>query len=157
MLQHKIVSIDELKKQLNIHRMHSRKIVFTNGCFDILHKGHVLYLDKANKLGNILVLGLNTDASVQRLKGNNRPYTKEQDRATVLAGLQSVDYIVLFDEDTPYELIKTVQPDVLAKGADYTNKEVVGRDIVEAKGGKVELIEFEEGYSSSDIIKSIQK
>lgn len=136
------------KKLKNMHK----KIVFTNGCFDILHTGHVRYLHKAKELGDILVLGLNSDASVQRLKGEGRPINGVADRAEVLASLESVDYVIEFTEDTPYELIKKIEPDVLVKGADYAGKEVVGSDIAK----QTILIEFVEGRSTTSIIKKIK-
>lgn len=132
-----------------------KKIVFTNGCFDILHVGHKRYLQKAATLGDILVVGVNSDASVRRLKGPSRPINCEQDRAEMLSALRFIDYVVIFDEDTPYELIKKIQPDVLVKGGDYKPEEVVGRDIVEARGGRLELISFVEGKSTTNIINKI--
>jgi len=144
-----------------IHKIRERnknkKIVFTNGCFDILHIGHVRYLQEAAKLGDILVLGLNSDASVKRLKGPERPVNSEADRAELLCALGFIDYVVIFDEDTPYELIKKVQPDVLVKGGDYSPDEVVGKDIVESRGGKLVLIPFVEGKSTTNIINKIKK
>lgn len=133
------------------------KVVFTNGCFDILHRGHVEYLSKAADKGDVLVVGLNTDASVKRLKGEGRPVNNEEARAMVLASLSFVDAVVLFDEDTPYELIKAVRPDVLVKGADYKKEEIVGYDIVTSYGGTVETIPLVEGYSSTKIIMSQNK
>ncbi|MDR1343418.1 MAG: D-glycero-beta-D-manno-heptose 1-phosphate adenylyltransferase [Prevotellaceae bacterium] len=129
-----------------------RKVVFTNGCFDIVHRGHVEYLAKAAELGDLLVVGLNTDASTRRLKGASRPLQDEASRAMVLASLQAVSFVALFDEDTPYELIKLVQPDVLVKGADYRPEDIVGYDIVAARGGHVETIPFVEGYSTSSVV-----
>ena len=136
-------------------KSNNQSIVFTNGCFDILHRGHVEYLATAAGLGDILFLGLNTDASVRKLKGPNRPINDEQARAVVLASLQAVGAVMLFDEDTPYELIKKVQPDVLVKGADYKPEDIVGYDIVKAKGGKVTTIEFVEGFSTTKIIEKM--
>lgn len=133
-----------------------KKIVFTNGCFDILHIGHKRYLQCAAELGDILVVGVNSDASVRRLKGADRPVNTEQDRAEMLSAMGFIDYVAIFDEDTPYELIKKIQPDVLVKGGDYKPEEVVGRDIVEAHGGKLELIQFVEGKSTTNIIKKIK-
>ena len=133
----------------------NKKIVFTNGCFDILHVGHKRYLEQASALGDIFVIGVNSDDSVRRLKGASRPINSEQDRMEILSALGFVDYVVLFDEDTPYELIKKVQPDVLVKGGDYTVDQVVGKDIVEARGGRVELIKFVEGKSTTKIINKI--
>ena len=121
----------------SVFRSQGLKVVFTNGCFDILHRGHVEYLSKAADMGDVLVVGLNTDASVKRLKGEGRPINDEQARALVLASLSFVDAVVLFDEDTPYELIKALRPDVLVKGADYKPEEIVGYDIVTSYGGSV--------------------
>jgi len=128
------------------------KIVFTNGCFDILHVGHVKYLEEAKNYGDILIVGLNSDASVRRLKGESRPVNIEDDRAYILASLEAVDYVVKFDEDTPYELIKAIQPHILVKGGDYKGKEIVGQDIVD----ELRLIEFIDGKSTTEIIKRIQ-
>lgn len=133
------------------------KIVFTNGCFDIVHRGHIDYLSKAADLGDILIIGLNTDDSVSRLKGNNRPIIDQESRAMLLASLFFVSAVVYFDEDTPYELIKSIQPDVLVKGADYEVHEIVGHDIVLNKGGKVETLEFLPGFSTSAIEKKIRE
>jgi D-beta-D-heptose 7-phosphate kinase/D-beta-D-heptose 1-phosphate adenosyltransferase len=134
-----------------------KKIVFTNGCFDILHFGHVDYLRKAASLGDILVVGLNSDASVRRLKGTDRPINGEEDRASLLAALEFVDYVVIFDEDTPYELIGDLQPDILAKGADYRPEEVIGRDLVESRGGSLVLLPLIEGKSTTAVIEHIIK
>lgn len=131
------------------------KVVFTNGCFDILHRGHVEYLAKAADMGDVLVVGLNTDASVRRLKGESRPVNNQEARALVLASLNFVDAVVLFDEDTPYELIKAVRPDVLVKGADYKPEEIVGYDIVTSYGGKVEVVDLVEGYSTTQLLSLI--
>ncbi len=130
-------------------------IVFTNGCFDLLHPGHVDLLERARALGDILVLGLNTDDSVSRLKGPTRPVTPLADRALVLAGLSSIDYIVAFDEDTPFELISAIQPDVLVKGGDYTLDQIVGRDVVEKRGGTVHSLALKSGYSTTSTIARI--
>lgn len=127
-------------------------IVFSNGCFDILHFGHIKYLQKAKNLGDILVIGLNSDASVKRLKGEQRPINSQFHRASMLASLYFVDFVVIFDEDTPYELIKALKPDILVKGADYVSKEVVGADLVK----RVELIKFEDGFSTTSIIEKIK-
>jgi D-glycero-beta-D-manno-heptose 1-phosphate adenylyltransferase len=138
-------------------KLKGRKIVFTNGCFDILHAGHVDYLTKARDMGNFLVLGLNTDSSVKQLnKGLNRPVNNQDARCAVLAALASVDLIVLFDEETPYELIKTIQPDVLVKGSDYKPEDIVGKDIVEANGGKVVTVALLQGYSTTAVISKIK-
>jgi rfaE bifunctional protein nucleotidyltransferase chain/domain len=152
-IKSKILNKDELKRNLTFWRFKNNKIVFTNGCFDVLHQGHIEYLAQARDKGDVLVVGLNTDASVRRLKGANRPVNPQEARAMVLASLFFVDAVVFFDEDTPYELIKTIQPDVLIKGADYNAKEIVGYDIVTAKGGIVEIIELVEGFSTTGIIE----
>jgi len=147
----KIVIRAELKNIIERLRQQRRKIVFTNGCFDLIHVGHVRYLTEAKKLGDILVVGLNSDKSVSGIKPG-RPINSEKDRAEVLAALYMVDYVTLFDEDTPYELIKEVQPDVLVKGADWDIKNIVGADIVK----EVRTIPFVEGISTTDLIKRIQ-
>ncbi len=140
---------------LQAHPNRPATLCFTNGCFDLIHPGHVQYLEDARALGDFLVLGLNSDASVARLKGPSRPIQDEVARAMVLLGLRSVDAVVRFDEDTPLELITALQPDVLVKGGDYTPETVVGKDVVEARGGRVVLIPFLEGHSSSTIVKRI--
>lgn len=134
-----------------------KKIVFTNGCFDILHVGHIRYLKQASKLGDLLVVGLNSDESVKRLKGSDRPVNSEMDRAEMLSSLGFVDYVVVFEEDTPYNLIKAIQPDILVKGGDYRPEDVVGKDIVESRGGKVQILPFVEGKSTTSIINKINK
>ncbi len=133
-----------------------QKVVFTNGVFDILHAGHVQYLEFARKQGDLLVVGVNSDESVKRLKGPTRPVNTLGDRMAVLAGLQAVDYVVSFGEETPLELIVQVQPDVLVKGNDYANKEVVGREVVEGRGGKVVLAPFLQGRSTTGTIERMQ-
>ena len=153
-IQQKIVSRDFFKE--NDFKLHQQKIVFTNGCFDVLHFGHVHYLLEAKKLGDILVVGLNSDDSVRRLKGPTRPINGEKERAFVLASLAFVDYITLFEEDTPEKLIKVVQPDVLVKGGDYTIDQIVGADFVMQNGGTVTTIPFVEGYSSTQIIEQLK-
>lgn len=155
-LHNKLISKEVLSEHLIALRGSEKKIVFTNGCFDILHPGHVDYLCQARDLGDFLVLGLNTDASVRLLnKAPNRPINNEQTRALVLAGLACVDAIVLFNEETPYDLIKFVEPDILVKGDDYKPENIVGFDIVSAKGGKVVTIPFLQGYSTTAMIKKI--
>lgn len=135
-----------------------RRVVFTNGCFDILHRGHVEYLAKARSLGDMLVVGVNTDASVRRLeKGGDRPLNAEQDRALVVASLEVVDAVTIFDEDTPLELIKALLPDVLVKGGDYSIDQVVGRRVVERAGGEVRILPFVSGFSTTDLINRIRK
>ena len=149
-IENKIVTIDEWCEIRS--RNAAAKVVFTNGCFDVLHRGHAFYLAKARELGDCLVVGLNSDDSVRRLKGNTRPINCESDRAMVLASLEAVSYIIVFEEDTPFELIKAVMPDVLVKGGDYTIDKIVGADVVTEKGGTVLTIPFVEGYSSTKII-----
>lgn len=134
-----------------------KKIVFTNGCFDILHVGHVRYLKQASELGDILVVGLNSDDSVKRLKGSDRPVNSEEDRAEMLSVLGFIDYVIIFEEDTPYNLIKAIQPDVLVKGGDYRLEDVVGKDIVESRGGNVRILPLVEGKSTTGIINKINK
>jgi len=138
-------------------RASGKIIVFTNGCFDIIHAGHVSYLSKAKSYGDVLIVGLNTDDSVHRLKGKDRPINNENDRAIVLNALSFVDYVVLFDEDTPYKLIKQVKPDVLVKGGDYTIETVVGADFVTESGGIVRLIPLLENRSTTNIVKKLKK
>ncbi len=148
--------IVELKQALKIvasWRVTGQKVVFTNGCFDVFHKGHAVYLAKASALGSRLIVGLNTDDSVRRLKGENRPINDEEARAYVLAANRSVDLVVPFSEDTPYELIKTLLPDILVKGSDYSVENIVGSDIVIAAGGEVKTIDFVTGFSSTNIIQ----
>lgn len=153
-IQQKIVTKDFFEQQAEA--LHRQKIVFTNGCFDVLHYGHVHYLAQARQLGDLLVVGLNSDASVRRLKGESRPVNPEQARAFVLAALEMVDYVCLFEEDTPYELIAAVKPDVLVKGGDYAVDNIVGSDIVKGRDGKVVVLPFVEGFSSSSIIKKLK-
>ncbi|MGI6573807.1 MAG: D-glycero-beta-D-manno-heptose 1-phosphate adenylyltransferase [Fermentimonas sp.] len=133
-------------------REQGKTIVFTNGCFDILHVGHVKYLEEAKKYGDVLILGLNADSSVKKLKGDSRPINTQDDRAYILASLRSVDYVVIFEEETPYELIKAIKPHVLVKGGDYQGKEVVGQDIAD----EVKLVQFVDGKSTTDTIKKIR-
>ena len=154
----KVVGVEELQRVLNVERFYGKKIVFTNGCFDILHRGHVEYLTKARDLGQVLVLGLNTDASVKRQnKSPERPINDQQTRATVLAALECVSFVVLFDDDTPYDLIKAVQPDILVKGADYKPEDIVGYDIVTARGGQTVTIPLTEGFSTTGLIEKLKK
>ncbi len=131
------------------------KIVFTNGCFDILHRGHVAYLNEARSLGDLLIVGLNSDQSVKRLKGDSRPVNAELDRKFVLENLKSVDFVEIFEEDTPYNLINRIQPQILVKGGDWKPDQIVGSDIVLAAGGEVKSLRFEDGYSTTGIIKKV--
>jgi rfaE bifunctional protein nucleotidyltransferase chain/domain len=151
----KILDYKVLGNRVAMWRFLNNKIVFTNGCFDILHRGHIEYLSRARDHGAVLIIGLNSDASVKRIKGEGRPVQDEMSRALVLASLRFVDAVVLFDEDTPYELIKLVKPDVLVKGADYTEETIVGADIVKANGGEVVVIPLVEGYSTTEILKKV--
>lgn len=147
--------LDEQALEQTIRKWHSdgEKIVFTNGCFDIIHRGPVEYLAKAADLGTKLIMGLNTDDSVRRLKGPTRPVNDEHARALVLSAFEFVDAVAFFSDDTPYELIKKVQPDVLVKGGDYKIEEIVGYDIVTKRGGKVVTIDFVDGYSTTSTLK----
>jgi D-beta-D-heptose 7-phosphate kinase/D-beta-D-heptose 1-phosphate adenosyltransferase len=148
--------LNPLLTELAAYRKRARRIVFTNGCFDILHAGHVAFLREARSFGDLLVVGLNSDASIRRLKGLSRPVNHVEDRLMVLSELQSVDYVVVFDEDTPMKLIKAVRPDVLVKGAGYRKSQVVGADFVEAHGGKVRLVKPVKGRSTTNIIRRIE-
>jgi D-beta-D-heptose 7-phosphate kinase / D-beta-D-heptose 1-phosphate adenosyltransferase len=151
----KIKNLDVLAHIIGEERSRGKEVVFTNGCFDLLHVGHVKYLQKARTLGDLLVVGLNSDASVKRLKGEKRPLIEESERAHILAALDCIDYVVLFDEDTPLRVIESLSPNVLVKGGDYSLDGVVGRDVVEANGGRVELVQFVDGRSTSRIIDKI--
>jgi rfaE bifunctional protein nucleotidyltransferase chain/domain len=153
----KIESMDSLQKKVAGWKLLSKKIVFTNGCFDILHKGHVNYLAEAADLGDILIIGVNSDRSVRKLKGPSRPVNEESSRCEVLASLGFVSAVIVFDEDTPYELIKMIQPDVLVKGGDWKAEDIVGNDIVSQKGGVVKSIAFLPGYSTTLIEKKIKE
>lgn len=136
-------------------RAGKKKMVFTNGCFDILHVGHVVYLDKARSMGDVLIVGLNSDSSVRRIKGPSRPINREQDRARVLSALASVDYIAIFTEDTPENLIKNIRPDVLVKGGDWRSEEIAGAPFVKACGGRVKIVPFVKGFSTTSAIKKM--
>lgn len=151
-----IISRPRLKNILCDLREKGKKIVFTNGCFDLLHAGHVKYLEKAKKSGDILLVAVNTDGSVRRLKGRNRPIMPQGDRAEILAALGCVDYVTFFNEITPADIIKYLRPDILVKGADYKIKEIAGNDIVEGYGGRVRTISLLKGRSTSSIIIKIR-
>jgi rfaE bifunctional protein nucleotidyltransferase chain/domain len=156
-LDKRIVDLVQVQRLCNIWRMKGDRIVFTNGCFDILHRGHVEYLHEAAALGDRLVIGVNTDASVQRLgKGDGRPYNDENSRAKVLAALRLVDAVVLFDQDTPLELIQNIGPDVLVKGGDYTEDQIVGAEYVRANGGEVRSLKLVDGYSTTGLVDRIR-
>ncbi len=152
----KIISVEKFL-ELRSKELKNKQVVFTNGCFDIVHLGHIDYLEKAREKGDLLVLGLNTDQSIQRIKGKNRPIVNEESRARLMAALQFVDYVILFDEDTPLNLIKSILPDILVKGNDYQTSNIVGADIVLSNGGKVETIQLVAGYSTSSIIEKIKE
>ena len=147
-----LAEIKAIRKKLKEEK---RKVVFTNGCFDLIHAGHVDYLSKARSLGDILIVGLNSDDSVRRIKGNKRPILLEEERAFILSNLKPVSYVTIFKEDTPAQLIQELVPDILVKGADWPIDKIIGRDIVEANGGEVKTIEFINNQSTSKIIKSI--
>lgn len=151
-----LIKNSELPTLLKKLKRKKQKIVFTNGVFDILHRGHVEYLAKAKSFGDVLILGLNSDASVRRLKGKNRPINKQLDRAIVLLGLESVDYVVLFSQDTPQKLIESVKPNVLVKGADYKISEIVGGEFVLSHGGVVKTVKLTKGRSTSNTIKKMK-
>jgi len=138
-------------------RLADRRIVFTNGVFDLLHPGHVRYLQHARSLGDLLIVGLNADASVRRNKGPDRPITAEHERAELLAALECVDAVVIFEQDTPAEIVRLIQPDILVKGADWPADQIVGRDTVEARGGRVVLVPVEQGHSTSSILNRIRR
>jgi len=157
MERRKVITTETLKKTIDSLRKKGRKIVFTNGCFDILHKGHILLLKKAKTFGDILIVGLNSDLSVKKIKGRSRPVNPACDRAEVLGALECVDYITIFDEPTPRNVIKKVMPDILVKGGDWKKEEIVGKEIVESRGGKVYTIPLVKGYSTSRIIARINK
>jgi len=151
-IKKKIITVEALKPHLQFFRFKTEKIVFTNGCFDILHRGHIEYLAQAAEKGDVLIIGLNSDSSVRKLKGKNRPLQDEYTRALVLAALRFVDFVVIFEQETPYELIKSIEPNVLIKGGDYEIKNIVGYDLVTQTGGEVLTIPFVEGFSSTNII-----
>jgi D-beta-D-heptose 7-phosphate kinase/D-beta-D-heptose 1-phosphate adenosyltransferase len=154
----KILTRSALRRRLAARRRAGDRIVFTNGCFDLIHPGHVRYLRAARRLGDVLVVGLNSDASVRRLgKGADRPLVPEDDRAEVMAALETVDYVSIFDEDTPYELIRAVQPDVLVKGGDWPVERIVGADLVRARGGVVRSIAFAPGYSTTALLDRMKR
>ena len=152
-----LVSLDELKIIRQELKEENKKLVFTNGVFDLIHSGHIDYLVKAKQLGDVLIVGMNSDNSVQRIKGDKRPILKEKERAFIISNIKPVDYVVLFDEDTPEKLISEIIPDVLVKGADWPIDKIVGKDTVEKNGGEVKTIEFVNNQSTSKIIKIISE
>ena len=153
----KIFSLDDLKNQVNAWKQAGEDVVFTNGCFDIIHRGHIEVLAQTADLGNKLIIGLNSDSSIQGLKGKERPIMDEKSRAILLASLNFVDAVVMFAEETPLNLISFLKPDVLAKGGDYKIETIVGHEIVQQNGGKVKLVPFVDGFSSTTIIDIIKK
>ncbi len=155
-IQNKVLNYSTLNHQLGLWRFMDKKIVFTNGCFDILHLGHIDYLCKAADLGDVLLVGINSDKSVSDIKGPQRPINDEKQRSLVMASLHFVDRVIIFEEATPYELIKIIQPDVLVKGADYKPEDIVGADIVKAKGGKIMTLDYLPGYSTTLIEQKIR-
>jgi D-beta-D-heptose 7-phosphate kinase/D-beta-D-heptose 1-phosphate adenosyltransferase len=154
-MKQKIKARKELLRIIKDLKAKGKRIVFTNGCFDLLHIGHVRYLEKAKTLGDVLVVGVNSDSSVRKLKGPKRPVLPEEERTEILSGLGCVDYVTLFDEIDPLKLITSLQPDVLAKGGDWTREQIVGREVVERTGGEVVIIPFVRGASTSNLIETI--
>ncbi len=152
-----LLNIDEFLKIRESLRNEEKKLVFTNGCFDLIHRGHVDYLTKARELGDGLVVALNSDSSVRKLKGEGRPVVSLIDRAYVLSNLKCVDFVISFDEETPFEIISKVIPDVLVKGGDWKIDQIVGRDVVEKNGGKVYSLKYVDNYSTSSILERIKK
>lgn len=155
MPQNKIFLLNKLVKIIRLLRKKNKKVVFTNGCFDILHAGHISYLKKAKKLGDILIVGINSDSSVKSIKGHKRPLNTLRNRMGVLASLEFVDYVCAFSQKTPLNLIKKVRPDVLVKGGDWQNKKIVGANFIESYGGKVVTIALKKGYSTTGLISQI--
>ncbi len=156
-MREKIKKRDDLRRVVEGLKAKRKRIVFTNGCFDLLHIGHIRYLEEARSLGDILVVGVNSDRSVRGLKGPNRPILAEEERAEILSGLECVSYISIFDEPTPLELISSLQPHVLVKGGDWTKESTVGKEVVERSGGEVIILPFVEGSSTSNLIETILK
>ena len=150
-----IINTNDIAVVRNKIKNDKKSIVFTNGCFDILHRGHAAYLNQAKSLGDKLIVGVNSDRSVRALKGESRPVNNESDRAFLIDNLKSVDYVIIFDEDTPYNLIREIQPDFLVKGGDWKEEDIVGWDIVKASGGKVLSLKFIENYSTTKTIKKL--
>lgn len=157
MLREKIKSLPELIEIRNHLRRQKKRVVFTNGVFDLLHRGHVEYLEKARALGDVLIVGINSDTSVKLVKGAWKPLVNQEDRALVLAGLSSIDFICFFEEETPHSIISALIPDILVKGSDYQLDEIVGRDVVESGGGRVITVPQTPGMSTTDVVKRIAK
>ncbi|MCB0725004.1 MAG: D-glycero-beta-D-manno-heptose 1-phosphate adenylyltransferase [Ignavibacteriae bacterium] len=152
-----ITTLEEFLPERKKLKDENKKLVFTNGCFDILHRGHVEYLNQAKDLGDLLIIGLNSDDSVKRLKGQDRPINNENDRAFLLDNLKSVDYVIVFNEDTPYNLIKEIIPDFLVKGGDWKEEDIVGYDIVKENGGEVKSLNYVNNYSTTGLIEKINR
>ncbi|HRE41389.1 MAG TPA: D-glycero-beta-D-manno-heptose 1-phosphate adenylyltransferase [Ignavibacteria bacterium] len=152
-----ILNSENLNEEISKLKQQNKKIVFTNGCFDILHKGHITYLNESRSLGDVLIVGVNSDNSVKKLKGEDRPVTNENDRMYALDNLKPVNYVILFSEDTPYELIKKIIPDILVKGGDWAPDKIVGSDVVLENGGEVKSLKFVNGYSTTNILEKIKK
>jgi D-beta-D-heptose 7-phosphate kinase/D-beta-D-heptose 1-phosphate adenosyltransferase len=157
MARNKRLTTPALHRRLAALRRQGKRIVFTNGCFDLIHPGHVRYLRAAKQLGDVLVVALNSDASVRRLKGPGRPLVSQRDRGEVMAALEMVDFVTVFNEDTPLKLIMQLQPDVLVKGGDWTPAQIVGADVVRAHGGRVRSLRFAPGYSTTRLVERIRK
>jgi rfaE bifunctional protein nucleotidyltransferase chain/domain len=153
----RVLSLETLVRERKALARRGKRVVFTNGTFDILHRGHVEYLAAARRMGDVLIVGLNTDVSIRRIKGSGRPINPQRDRAIVLAALAAVDYVCLFGDDTPRRMIERLLPDVLVKGADWDKSKIVGRDIVEARGGAVRTIRLTEGRSTTNVIARVLK
>jgi len=152
-----VLSLEELILRFGAGKRNGKRVVFTNGCFDLLHPGHILSLETARGLGDVLIVGMNSDESVRRLKGEGRPVIPEQERAEILASLECVDAVVIFDESTPQRVVAALLPDVLVKGGDWPGNQIVGREEVEAAGGKVVLVDVLEGYSTTEILRRIRE
>jgi rfaE bifunctional protein nucleotidyltransferase chain/domain len=155
--ERKILGWAALRQRLSALRKEGKRIVFTNGCFELIHPGHVRYLGAARRLGDVLVVGVNSDASARRLgKGAGRPLVRERDRAEVVAALEAVDLVTIFDQDTPLELVGFLRPDVLVKGGDWAPERIVGADLVRSRGGKVKVISYASGYSTTELIRRLR-
>jgi D-beta-D-heptose 7-phosphate kinase/D-beta-D-heptose 1-phosphate adenosyltransferase len=157
LISEKIIDISKIEEIIFEIKKQNKKIVFSNGCFDIIHRGHVEYLAKASNFGDILIIGLNSDNSVRKLKGENRPVQDQNTRALILSAFSFIDFVIIFDQETPYELIKLIKPDFLVKGADYKPEEIVGYDILQNYGGQVKTIELVKGHSTTNIIGKFLK
>lgn len=155
--QNKIVGFKTLRKKISPLRQHGKTIAFTNGCFDILHFGHISYLEKAKGKDRVLIVGLNSDASVRRIKGPRRPIVPQRERARLLAALTCVDFVTIFNEDTPLKVIKSLKPDILIKGSDWKGKDVVGSSVVKSYGGRIEFVRYLPKFSSTNIIETVVK